>query len=336
MHPPLTGLRSAARWATIRAMFRFRFHYREARFDMPRASERLLDSIDVGVRRIRRWECPGSPVLFFSDHDSIWDGFLLSIVSDTGRDVRRVVFTPTAMLFGREFRQRNVTVYPRIVCRKLFFECRSFRERAQYFLTHRPGPFALVGPCKTRRGENVAAICSALATPADVCLLPAGAIGYPRWCTGIGAVVLAYRRRFGSHAPPLMLAPVYIDWNATTRGRFDKNEETAIREVEVVAPTLVPADRLLEVARGELANVDRRSLTEWLQSRYQARRWDVSRGGINGNCAGEPSAHRSVPRWTPADAQAAMADLLRNGPSQVSRPDDRSLAGEPTVSRKKR
>lgn len=312
MHPPLTGLRSAARWATIRALYRFKFHYREARFDMPTASQRLLDAIDVGVRRVRPWDCPDTPVLFFSDHDSVWDGFLLSMVSDAGRDVRRVVFTPTAMLFGREFRQRNITVYPQIVWRKLFFECRSFRERAQYFLTHRPGPFAWLGPFKTERGENVTAICNALATPADVCLLPAGAIGYPRWCTGIGAVVLEYHRRFGSNAPPLMLAPVYIHWNGATQTRALRSERVASRDVELVAPTLVPAARLLESARSELGNVDRRSLTEWLRARYQANRWDTDSANASGDRMPRPLAARPLP-----------ADALATDPNPTI---DRSLA----------
>ncbi len=272
---------------------------------MPAASQRFLDSIGVGVHRVRPWDCPDAPILFFSEHDSVWDGFLLSIVSDAGRDVRRVVFTPTAMMFGREFCRRNITVYPQIVWRKLFFGCRSFRERVQYFCTHRPGPFAWVGPFKSRRGENVAAICDALAASADVCLLPAGAIGYPRWCTGIGAVILDYQQRLGSHASPLMLAPVYINWNSASDPKREPASRRFQSEVEVVAPVLVPAASLLEAARREIENPDRRTLTEWLRSRYQEARWDME--DVPRAMAPQPSLHRPVSVEVPAMASKLVA-----------------------------
>jgi hypothetical protein len=246
----------------LRALRAFESDYRQCNYNMPVACESFLDRAGYRTRLQRSWQDNDGAILFIASHSSMLDGFAISLACPRGRDLRRVIFSPTGRILGRHFARRNVLVWPRVSWHSLWQECGSLKERLNYFFTHRWGPAAYWGRW-ARAGQHVEQICELLRGGSCVSLLPAGVVGDAPWRSGIGAILCDYAISKAAYRTPLYVAPVYIDW------RSDKR-------VEVETPGLVSADTLLTQLQHSGTPLDRRSVTHAIEQAYQNRDWPDS------------------------------------------------------------
>lgn len=217
---------------------------------MPRACRRFMREAGITYEVHRHWELERGSVLYFAGHTSFLDGFAISLACPEHLPLKRVIHSVSAMLLGKQFYDRNLTVFPRGSYRNWRYECHGWWSSLAYFWTHWWLP---VTPFQG--GKRT--IQQALLSGSSVSIFPAGVVGETIWRTGIGAIVggLPDENAMGD---PIYLAPVSIRWD------FEPHR------VLVESPGLV---RLRSLRPLWNQAMDRVELTEWLKKRYLDQDW---------------------------------------------------------------
>jgi hypothetical protein len=259
----IDGVRMLTDRSAFHALWHFDNDLRQSHGNMQVACDRFFERQGYELIVERPWHAPRGGILFFSDHHSALDGFAIARACPTDRVCRRVIFTLTALTLGRSVFRHSITVWPRGNWHNLIFETSGFVDRVAYLITHRWGPWV-------RPAQALERMCRCLHSGESLTILPSGTVGEDRWRAGLGAILL--RLHSLGDGPEhdeqneVHLAPTYVEW------------DHAVRKGTVQAPQLIPLSRLMRWAEAELGEdqaQDRKSLTQWIKSRYRARNWGL-------------------------------------------------------------
>ncbi len=235
--------------STSKALWCFDRDVEQANGCMQQACESFFQRIGFKVIVRRRWQSVEGGILFVSDHESALDGFAMSLACPIDKCLRRVIFKFTGHFLGSNVARQCILVWPRGNYSNLMRQANSFVDSVAYLITHRWGPW--VG-----RHRALDKICNALDAGDGVTLLPSGTVGKDGWRSGIGGIVQTSMSRSPSKAKNKWLAPVYLEWDQTSR------------VVTVDAPGLISFSSILDQAN---ANLNRTELTSWIRERYRDR-----------------------------------------------------------------